>query len=305
MPGKPPRKLRDQFAKDSVDLTTAELSERYRKRPRTIQDWRKFLEGEGYKVGRGRGIPTLEPRPRYNVPRLDKWERLEGDAMVAGDFHLPFVDWLWIKRLMQIGEQLDIRRLIIIGDFLDAKALNGFLPKDVPVAWETELREAEHSIDCLADWFTEIVYCYGNHESNRVIARLEGHLSPERFGRLVSTDPVLRVSQYHYVELYTANGKWRLTHQKPYRKIPLSAAKTIWERRLCHVVTHHQHRTAMGFDPSGRFMLIDNGWMADERYMDWMMLEDRGNAAPINGFLAIKGGFPLLYGPMTDWGKIE
>ncbi len=301
MAGRPPKKIWDQFTEDSIDLTTAELAEQYKRHSRTIRDWRNFLAGKGYKVGRGYGIPTLEPRPRYNIPTLDKYEKLEGDAIVVGDLHLPFVKWKWASWLLKIAERFDIRRLLVVGDLLDAKALTYFPKKEAAVKWEVELREAENFIDCMCDWFTEIIYCYGNHERNRIIARFEGELTAERFGRLISTDSALKVSPYSYVILHTEAGKWRLTHQRNYRKTPLSVAKNLCEMHLCHIMAHHQHRMAQGFDASGNFMLVDNGGLMDEEKMDWVMLEDRVMPKPTNGFTVIHRGRPYLFNSASDF----
>tara|TARA_Y100000310_G_scaffold328928_1_gene397898 strand:+ start:11544 stop:12383 length:840 start_codon:yes stop_codon:yes gene_type:complete len=275
-------------------MTNAELGEKYSVVPRSVRRWKQFLREEGM-------LGEIKAGPLFNIKRFNDWEKLEGDAIVASDFHMPFVDWQWASYLLKVAVKFDIRRLIIMGDLLDAKALTFFPRAEVAVAWETELRETENLIDALLEWFDEIVYCVGNHEVNRVIKRLQGQLTPERFGKLFCADSALKTSRYSYLELHTPRGKWRITHQKRSSIVLLTVARKLCEINKCHVMTHHQHRMAQGIDPSGTLMMVDNGMMVDEQKLEWIMLEDRVYPKGVQGFTVISNGVPYSFGWHTDW----
>jgi len=305
MAGKPPEALWEQFSQDTQVLTTWELVEKYDKAPSTIREWRIFLQRQGIPVGYGHGVHNGTLQPLYYVPVLDKYERIQGDAIVTGDFHFPFCNWEYVNRVVPVAEKFGIKRLIIAGDLMDMQSLS-FFPKDtVPVKWEQELEETERVIDYYCDAFDEIIDTVGNHLRNRALRRLEGQLDVGRFKRLFSKDARVKCSPYPFLKLSTARGTYHITHQKNYRKNPLSVARDLCHKHRSHVITHHQHRMAFGFDESGHYMLIDNGSMADEDKMDWVQMQDTTANASTHGFVAIKGGYPYLLGQHTDWeGKL-
>lgn len=298
MAGRPPEELWEDFVADSLTMTTGALVEKYDRAPSTIREWRQFLRAKGFEAGYGHGGGDL--KALYYVPLL-KADELEGDAVVTGDFHFPFCNWEYVHRVVPIAEQLGVKRLIIAGDLMDMESLSYF-PKDhVPVAWERELEETEQVIDFYLDYFDEVIDTVGNHLRNRALRRLEGQLDAQRFKRLFTESDRVSISPFSYLTLHTENGKYRITHQKNARKTPLSVARDLCHQHRCHVVTHHQHRMALGFDESGHYILIDNGSMADERKMGWVMLEDRAYPQSTHGFVVIKDGYPRLFGNHTDW----
>lgn len=301
MAGRPPARLREQFAEDTLELVTGELAEKYDRSRSTIREWRLYLKAKGHIIGYGHGPVTDDLKPLYYVPMLNKWEKIEGDAIVTGDFHFPFCNWEYVNRVVPIARLFGVKRLLIVGDLMDMQSLSYWPKKDIPVRWEKELQETEYVIDYYCDYFEEIIDTVGNHLRNRALRRLEGQLDVERFKRLFTQDQRVRVSPYPFLELHTVRGKWHITHQKNARKNPLSTARDLCHKYRCHIITHHQHRMAMGFDESGKYVLIDNGSMADERKMDWQMMEDTTRAFDTHGFVVIKDGAPYIFGDMTDF----
>jgi hypothetical protein len=300
MPGRVPPHLLVQFSEDTLVFTTRELCDKYHKAVRTICDWRLDAKSQGQTVGYGL---TKDPvlQPLHYVPTYTKWEQLEGDVVIAGDFHIPYCDWKLVNRIIPVARKYDIRQLIICGDLFDLAALTGF-PKAARLpAWEKELQETEHFIDAMCTHFDLVLDTVGNHLQNRLLKRLEGELSAERFKRLFTTDDKVAISPYPFLKLATRQGTWHITHQRNYSKNSLSVARMLCHKHRSHIMTHHQHRMALGFDESGKYMLIDNGSMADERKMAWMQYQDTTRPVATHGFTVIKNGYPYLFGRHTDW----
>jgi hypothetical protein len=54
-----------------------------------------------------------------------------------------------------------------------------------------------------------------------------------------------------------------------------------------------------------KFLLVNGGCLADDEKLAYVMLDDSKSAGMANGFVALRDGYPYLFGDenFTDWKK--
>ena len=231
------------------------------------------------------------PRVRYDAPEV-----LEGDAVVTGDFQLPYLDYEFAEYMLEIarGSELSPPRLVICGDFFNMDAFSPFPPVNTYRA--TFKHEVECALSFLVDAlvvFDSIDVFVGNHE-RRIYYRTLGQLNAESLRNLVGVKKV-RFHDYSHCILSTRTGEWRLTHQRNFSRNALSVGVKLAHKFRQHIVTHHQHRVGIGFDDSGQNVVVDNGCMADPAMLDYAQVDDSTTPAMNQGFCVIKDGVVQLY----------
>lgn len=92
-------------------------------------------------------------------------------VLVLPDLHLPHHDPDALRAVRRIHHLLrrDIKRVVILGDFLDAAAWSSHVPSTAREAQrdsyiEDEIKPASELLDLFCHWAREVVYIEGNHE---------------------------------------------------------------------------------------------------------------------------------------------
>jgi len=278
-----------------------------------------------------------------NIPESEfgSWNtqpRVEGDAFILMDAHIPFHHADFINRCVALCRQWGIQNMILGGDALDLHAFNKFpenfenddkrvidsrLQRELIAFSEKlnakqrlelqdklvnaevesgniseEIRESRLVLKAFAETFENVVWLMGNHEQ-RVTRILEKALDAASLARLFGADdPRWTVSGYYWCELISGGIKWQVEH-------PMNTGKGS-SRRLapkygCNIIMGHNHHFCVMTDPSGQYLAIEPGMGADESKMGYVMQRHNAMDIHMNGSVLIRNGKPTLLNRFTDW----
>lgn len=237
-------------------------------------------------------------------PFLEEWH-LEGDWMICADLELPYICPEMVTMLLDQAKRLRIRNLIIAGDIFEAENLSPFdaiMPTYSPA---TESSIAHCMVEQLRDWFREIRCLCGNHDL-RILKALQGAVEPEHaiamLASMLGGDKRVYWSVYPFLIIHTQHGNWCVEHPANARKLPLSLATERASIERVHMITAHEHKTAIAFHPDGQTIVVNIGTMCDPRKLAYAMLRRRAYPKMTQSFAALKGGRVALFSPHAAWG---
>lgn len=249
---------------------------------------------------------ALEDKERESEPMhaLGSPWRLSGDFIIAGDVHCDTVNTGFMQRPLQIATKyLDHpRRLLLAGDFINADAFSNYDTIAPQSSFARELASARAFFDTYLRVFDEIYITLGNHD-RRVQKRTKLAIQPEDLLRMISHDTRVKISWWGHAVIETAKGEYRATHGSEYSVNTLSVADAMAQKYKQHIISHHQHHCAIGWDRFKQHVIIDNGGLFDDTAMAYALLDDSKRPRMSNGFTLLKNGSPYLFGrePMTDY----
>jgi hypothetical protein len=276
------------------------------------------------------------PPSRY--PKYDKAPVITGDVIIMGDLHIPYHHSEFVNRCLQLCLKWGVGTAILAGDAIDAhsfshwgsdvgtgientlsanaeKALLDEIEK-LPAAQQnqmreliagmtrepddisTELAESRIVLRQLAAAFQRVLWFTGNHES-RVVRKIEKALTGAEISTLFGAGgDKWTFSGYYYALVHSGGTQYRVTHPKNSGK---GSSKKLAGKYQSHVVMLHNHALSLQADPSGRYLGIEPGMCADLERIDYSAQRDSTGDMPINGALIIRGGYPYLLNPFTDF----
>lgn len=235
-------------------------------------------------------------RPSKKQKLWNQPPRFSGDSLVAGDFHIPYLDYEFAELMLDVAKARlkRPRRLIIAGDLFNMSIFSSFLATNPEVpSFREELESAANFLSDSLSVFDIIEVLLGNHEL-RFIYRVLGQLGNSDLEKIVGVDNV-RFYEYSHCILATVTGDWRITHQRNYSVNSQSVGVKLANKFRQHIITHHQHKVSKGFDPSGENVIIDNGCMADPAMLDYTNQIDNTSPMMMQSFVIIKDGVGELY----------
>lgn len=197
------------------------------------------------------------------------------------------------------------RRAIFAGDVINADAFSGY-ESDIPTpSFEREVDAVNTLFYEYLRVFDEIYWFMGNHE-RRVGKKTHGALTHVHLRNL--STPLrdrVHVSSRGYATLNTLQGLWRITHSKAYSIQQLNVADTLAQKFQCHVMSHHEHHLAKGWDRYKRYVIVNNGGIFLPSEMGYAVIDDTKNGNMMPGFSLVKDGFAEVFSqePYTNWGK--
>lgn len=235
----------------------------------------------------------------------DAW-KLSGDWIICGDPHLPYVDIDWCNTMTETARRLKCRHLLIAGDIFDFETLSPFAAVTSAANPDDERRATEGVVDEWLSWFREIRCLCGNHDL-RLAKRLDGAVGSDDVlsvlaGRMGNHEAV-QWSIYGYALIDSPTGTWRISHPRNYSQSNLAVAQKLAARHRQHIVTFHEHRTAIGFDPSGQSVIVNCGCMADPERLAYKQLSDSTHPEFTQSFCTLTGGRVKLHSPHEAWGN--
>lgn len=276
--------------------------------------------------------------PTSSYGEFDHQLRIEGDAFVLMDAHVPYHHAEFLNRCMEACRVLKVGTMILGGDALDLHAFNKFpetfeddekrvidsrlrkelieiaqrLPakermelEDKIANAETEsgnvseeIRESRKVLRAFEQNFERVFWVMGNHEQ-RVTRILEKTLDAVSLAVLFGADsPKWMISGYFWCELLSGGVKWQIEHPLNTGK---GSSKKLAPKFQCNVVMGHNHHFSMTTDPSGNFLAVEPGMGGDEDRMGYT--RQRHNAADVHmvGAVIIRNGKPILLNRFTDW----
>ena len=281
--------VRDSLLSQKIaGVPVEDLAEKVGMRPTTLdrrlREWAKV-----------NNIDKLR-RPSQKPIRWDSPPVFKGDATVAGDFHLPYLDYDFAETMLDTSAMLVAkpRRLIVAGDLFNMDAFSRYLSTNpYTPSFRAELDAAARFLEDALDVYDAIDVLLGNHEL-RFIYRLLGQVGHDELGKLVGVDGV-NFYEYSHCVLKTVTGDWRITHQRNYSINAQTVGKKLAHKFRQHIITHHQHKVSKGFDDSGRSVIIDNGCMADPGHFDYTNQTDNTSPMMTQSFVVVRGGIGNLF----------
>lgn len=231
---------------------------------------------------------------------------LNGDWIIVGDIQLSTTSRRFAQRPLEIAKRYlkKPRRALICGDFWNADAFSDY-ESDVPTpSFAQEKEAASEFLAAYLDVFDEIWCFVGNHE-RRVGRKNKGDIQSIDLIQLLAMTPRVKVSHWGHALIESPTGVWRATHGSEYSVNQLVKGDALAQKYKTHIISHHQHHLALGWDRYKRYVIIDNGGLFLEEDMGYVVLDDSTRPRMINGFTLLRDGCPDVFGPppFTNWAR--
>ena len=196
------------------------------------------------------------------------------NAMVTADWHVPLYDPAYVNEMIERARALEIRTLVIAGDFFNFDALSAYDPKQESATLTREYNEALAVMRVLAESFDTIYYLWGNHDARMhralgyamkfrdAMRMVFGALGDEILEKLVFTN-----LDHIWFEFDQADGevsRWYLCHPANYSRVPLSNARQLAVKYNANVITAHSHHAAIGYAVNGEYTAAEGGGLFDK-----------------------------------------
>lgn len=268
--------------------------------------WGRYMRARAYYAAYPAGPPQAgQGIPDYPSPLAAKtlWE-LTGDWMIVGDVHVPFTDPGMAGLVVRVARKLKIKRLIIAGDLFNLDVFSTYAQFVAPPEWETERDYARALFTEWLDWFTEIKIIMGNHD-RRMQKFTAGQFKESDMLGLITTSDKVQMSGMGYLNLTSGGERWTITHSTEYSVNQLTVASELANKYQTHVMTHHEHHQAMGWDRYKRYCVVNNAALVDDAKLAYVHIDTNKRPNMARGFAAIVNGSPYLFGqpPFTDWAR--
>jgi hypothetical protein len=216
-------------------------------------------------------IKELAPKVVLSTP-------VDGPCMITADYHAPNIDLLNLRRMLWCAKTLGIKKLCIIGDFLDMRFYMGhkkITKNDTAVL--ASFMAGQALLEELLKWFTSIVLVPGNHDY-WLIQHHDGHASFPEWCAAVFENATksgkLSVSAYPYIFVQDRNRdtkqmeKFALVHQRTFAGTNMAGVArdleaTRPEFRDHHVIVTHGHLDETSMSRPGHKQAISLAGMTD------------------------------------------
>lgn len=232
---------------------------------------------------------------------------LIGDAIIAGDVHVPTTNYEFAKRIIRVAKFWGIKILILAGDIYNFDLFSKYPRQTVMISWAQEREAGKFLFKMFTDYFDEIYVVMGNHD-RRMIKWADGHLDETDVFGLITTSPKVHVSNFGYCTIKSGSESWLVTHSTEYSVNQLTVADQLAQKYKSNIITHHEHHVAKGRDRYKSFTIINNGGLFAQEKMAYVQLDTSKKPNMANGFTALVNGCGHLYTPyssFTDWSHID
>lgn len=230
-----------------------------------------------------------------------------GNAIVAGDIHVPTTNFEFAKRIRSVAKFWGIKTLIIAGDTYNFDLFSKYPKISSTISWAQEREAGKLLFKMFTDWFDVIYIVMGNHD-RRMIKWADGHLDETDIFGLITTSPKVFTSNFGYCTVKSGGESWLVTHSTEYSVNQLTVADQLAQKYKMNVITHHEHHVAKGRDRYKSFTIINNGGLFAQEKMAYVNLDTSKKPNMANGFTALVNGCGHLYTPypsFTDWTHID
>ena len=283
-----PESLRDELlAEKKAGVPVEELASTISMRPTTLD--RRLREWANRHVQKQ--VNKIKLRGDINFRSWNEPPVFDGDFVVSGDYHMPYVDREFAEQMLNHAYQTlsSPRKLIIAGDLFNLDVFSRFTPSVsyIPTLHH-EMDSTRRMLEDMIDVFDEIHALLGNHEM-RFIYQVLGQLSAFDIEKLIDNERVT-FHDYAMCIIDTFTGDWRATHQRNYSINSQTVGKKLAHKFRQHIITHHQHKVSKGFDDSGNNVIIDNGCMADVDKLHYVHAIDNTSPVMMQSYVFLKDG---------------
>lgn len=243
------------------------------------------------------------------VPSLDlgqPWS-LRGDWMIVGDVHVPSTDWELAALVAEIAKRhlKRPRRLLIAGDLFNMDKFSHYPHISVPPSWLEERASAEKLLSTWLKTFDELRWFVGNHERRLQRLMVEVLETTDLLSVIIANPDKAKFSNFSYCYIDSGGEEYLVVHPRNYSRNQLTVARMLSEKTGRHVISFHEHHASMGWDHSGKLLIINGGSLINPAQVAYMSLDLSTVPVSKPGFVMLRGGVPTLFGPppMTDWGS--
>lgn len=189
----------------------------------------------------------------------------DGPGAIASDFHLPLTNWGLVNEFIDHARDIKATKwLAIAGDFFNIDSLSQFDFKQPTSTLHAEQYAGNTVMKKLLETFDKIYFSWGNHDARvhkalgynvdfaTAMKMMLFELSDEEMSRIT-------FSNLDHIIVNSPRGAYRINHPKSYSATPLTQARNMASKFLCHVVNAHSHHTAISHDVSGQYVCAELG----------------------------------------------
>ena len=212
--------------------------------------------------------------------KLDKPMRLnvewDGAGAVTADWHHPLTDYGLVNRFLDHAEEIGYTNwLVVAGDWFNMDALSAFDYKQDDASLPRELYGSTEAMTRVLETFKRVYLTWGNHDARihktlgykmrftTAMRYMFADLDPELLARI-------QFSGLDHLWIDTPRGPYYVAHPKAYNSNPLTSARKIAGIKQAHVLLGHSHHTAIGHDPSGKFVVGELGGFHDKNKTEYL-----------------------------------
>lgn len=222
--------------------------------------------------------------------------RMEGDALIIADPHIPCHDREFIERLVELALRWKVKNLGIAGDLLDFETLTDLDHyADTEVTVTSQIEAARRILTILGAEFDTIVYCAGNHE-RRLLRRLNAVDTMAEAMRLWTPERV-QYTDYQWFTAVSGGEAYQVEHPRNSSVIPTRVAQALAAKYHRSVIAGHGHLWGMTRDVSGRYWAIDSGVVCDPERLAWGQKAHNTRPQMLQGAVILRDGLPVLLSP--------
>ena len=257
-----------------------------------------------YRQGLKKDKYTFDKPELYDWSLPQEWRFDWDDFMVIGDVQLPTTDYDFATLPAMIARKhlKKTRKLIIAGDFYNMDAWSKYPSIISTPSWEQEKESARNLLTIYSQVFDEMWMLTGNHE-RRILEKLDGQFDINDVLSASLPSGKVKATVLDRCTVHTSKGKYTILHGDNYSKKQLSNADEWAQKFQSHVISHHEHHSAMGLDKYDRYFIINNGGLFDEKKMSYVQLKTNTCTGMSQGFTMVKNGYPYLFGKFTDFDR--
>lgn len=225
------------------------------------------------------------------------------DVLVLGDTHAPFHDVRLLERAVTLVQKHfpNIKHCAIIGDLIDFSSISRFTQDNPTVTTaEIDVRAGGAIVRELLKYF-DVWICQGNHDGQRVTARLNSYYSLESIlcGGMGNTNPKLHITSFDYMMI---GDDTIVGHPSIYSRRATFAPNKAALLLKYNVITGHSHRIGLVIADDGEHYAIDNGHCANAEYFYYHRRRLNTFSHMASGFSLVSQGKPMIFGEaITDW----
>jgi hypothetical protein len=251
-----------------------------------------------------RGGESIDRPDLFDFSLGTRWHKQWDNFTVIGDLQLPTTDYDFavLPALVARKYHQRPRNLIIAGDMFNMDAFSQY-PAIVKLPdWKHEKEAARAILHLYLEVFDDIWFLSGNHEYRRLKA-LQGEDDIQDIIQSVLPTPRIKATVFDRMTVETTTtGTWTVCHGGSYSRNQLVTGDTLAQKFQTHVISHHEHHLAQGWDKYKRYMIINNGGLFDQNKMAYTQLASTNNPNMANGFSCFVGGYPYVLGrePYTN-----
>lgn len=248
-----------------------------------------------------------QPRPLYNNDTELKYE----DTLIVGDVELPGVSMYWLFAIFLIGQQHEINRLIINGDWIasDNRGVSSHAPIYASSGENSYRQDLGWGKKILLKWhevFGEIVATIGNHD-DMIARKTEGQYHPSDWYPDLDFYRTTGIHAHLYMQMpddtYLLVYHPRNYSQNVTNLLHRQYAVQNYKGEKVHIVANHTHQTAKTKSRDGLRELVALGTIREKRFTQYVNTAPRPFTEWTSSIGLIKNGVIHVIEEenMEDW----